>query len=408
MAGLLALVALAALVLPLAVVAIAGLALLGATAMDGALARRRPALERSAPDVLARGVAARLEASASGAVTAATLRQPLPADIRVEPSRGDGELTAAIVADRRGRHVLPPLAARHRGPLGLAARFSEGAGSHEVRVYPDLPAARRIAESVRRSGFRDQGMRGRGQLGLGTEFELVREYNPDDDIRQVNWLASARLGRPMSNEYRLEQDRDVVALIDSGRLMAAPSGTGTMLDAALDALAALAAVADEMGDRFGTLAFDSSVRHRLNPRRGGGALAVTELFDLQPSSNDSDYPRAFQQVEGTKRAFVVVFTDLLDEVAARSLIDGVPVLARRHFVVVATLRDAALSDALSGAAGRRDGAYEALAALAALEARNRAATRLRHAGAEVLEAPAGRLGGLCVRAYLRAKSRARL
>src|SRR5207253_8103026 len=48
----------------------------------------------------------------------------------------------------------------------------------------------------------------RGPLGLGTEFELIREYEPDDDIRQVNWRATARLGRPMSNQYRLEQDRE--------------------------------------------------------------------------------------------------------------------------------------------------------------------------------------------------------
>src|SRR5919106_1721100 len=83
---------------------------------------------------------------------------------------------------------------------------------------------------------------GRGPLGLGTEFESVREYSPDDDIRQVNWLATARLARPMSNEFRLEQDRDVVAVIDAGRLMASPITEATLLDVALDAVTALAAV----------------------------------------------------------------------------------------------------------------------------------------------------------------------
>lgn len=404
-AALLALIALAALVVPPALAALAGAALLGATLADAALARRPAVLRRDAPDVLARGVAAQLTATAAAAGRRAAIRQAVPADISVAPARGGASLRSELVATRRGRHVLPPLAARHEGPLGLAARYSHGADEHEVRVYPDLPAARRIAESVRRSGFRDQGLRGRGQLGLGTEFELVRDYNPDDDIRQVNWLATARMGRAMSNEYRLEQDRDVVALVDCGRLMAAPVGSGTMLDASLDAVAALAAVADELGDRFGALAFDDSLRHRLRPRRGGGAVAVNELFDIEPSEADSDYPRAFRQIEGTKRAFVCLFTDLLDEVAARSLIQGVPVLARRHFVVVATLGDAAVADAVEHAAANP---YRAVAALEVLEARSRVTARLRHVGAQVVEADARALGAACVRAYLRAKSRARL
>ena len=74
-----------------------------------------------------------------------------------------------------------------------------------------MPAARRLAMSVRQGGLRDPGLRPRGPLGLGTEFESVRDYLPDDDIRQVNWAATQRMGKPMSNQYRLERDRDLIA-----------------------------------------------------------------------------------------------------------------------------------------------------------------------------------------------------
>ena len=98
-------------------------------------------------------------------------------------------------------------------------------------MYPDLLAARRLALSVRQGRFRDQGISARGPLGLGTEFELVRDYLPDDDIRQVNWRATARLGRPMSNQYRIEQDRDVIVVVDAGPAVrraaaAAPAACG--------------------------------------------------------------------------------------------------------------------------------------------------------------------------------------
>src|SRR5207247_1018252 len=83
--------------------------------------------------------------------------------------------------------------------LGLGLRDFTLLEDAELLVYPDLPAASRIAEAVRRGRFRDEGRRTRGKLGLGTEFESIRDYQPDDDIRQVNWQATARVGRPMSN-----------------------------------------------------------------------------------------------------------------------------------------------------------------------------------------------------------------
>ena len=122
----------------------------------------------------------------------------------------------------------PAHAPRRRHPRDRAARARplgpHGRRARRVRVFPDLQTARRLALAVARGRFRDQGATARGPLGLGTEFELIRDYEPDDDIRQVNWRATARLGRPMSNQYRLEQDRDLLLLIDAGRLSAAPLG----------------------------------------------------------------------------------------------------------------------------------------------------------------------------------------
>ena len=75
------------------------------------------------------------------------------------------------------------------------------------------------------------------------------------------------------------------------------------------------------------------------------------LFDLEPVDADSDYELAFRSVAGGKRAFVLVLTDLVDEAAARSLLDAMPVLARRHAVCVASVRDDALDDHPAHAAG---------------------------------------------------------
>ncbi|MCZ7535540.1 MAG: DUF58 domain-containing protein [Acidimicrobiia bacterium] len=273
---------------------------------------------------------------------------------------------------------------------------------------PDVPAARRLAVAVRRGRFREQGRQRRGPLGLGTEFESIRDYLPDDDIRQVNWTATARTGRPMSNQYRIEQDRDVVCLVDAGRLMGAPIGDMTRLDATVDAATAVALVADEMGDRSGVVAFDSEIRRRLEPRRHGGDAVVRAIFDLEPRPVDSDYDLAFRSVGGSKRSLVLVLTDLLDEAAARSLVAAVPVLARRHAVVVASVRDPDVDAAVRTPPAGVGDVCEAVIALDLLDARARVVALLRSVGAEVVEAAPGRLGEACVGVYLRLKERARI
>ena len=150
------------------------------------------------------------------------LRQAQPADVAIEPSVGRDALDAQLVAHRRGEVVLAPVAARHRGPLGLGRCTFNGEGTAPLLVYPDVVAAQRVVVALRRGQFRDPGLRARGPLGLGTDFESIRDYQPDDDVRQINWTATDRTGRPMSNVYRIEQDRDVVCLLDAGRLMTAP------------------------------------------------------------------------------------------------------------------------------------------------------------------------------------------
>ncbi len=381
-----------------------------ATIVDAVIAHHRLRVRRTVPRTLSRGVAARLlvetDAEATGRIE---IRQARPADVDIEPSVGAGALDAQVIAHRRGTAVLPPVTARCRGPLGLGRWTFTGTGEAPLLVYPDVVAAQRVVVALRRGQFRDPGLRARGPLGLGTDFESIRDYLPDDDVRQINWTASDRVGRPMSNVYRVEQDRDVVCLLDAGRLMAAPLDLRTTrLDAAVDAVTMVALVADELGDRCGVTIFDSEVRAQLRPRRNGGRAVVRTILDAEPSAVDSDYDLAFRRTSGGKRSLILVLTDLVDASAARSLVSSVPVLTRRHAVIIASVRDPDLERALHREPATQHDVYESAVAIDVIEERQRVATRLEHAGASVVEAPAAVLGEACVRAYLRLKARARL
>jgi len=408
-AGALAVAALVSLILGPLAGALAAVVVVAAVVADALAVRGVPAVTQRVAPILARGVTTSLSvAVAAGDQRAARIRQPAPAELAVEPRESDGELEAALTPRRRGRQTLPAPAVRRDGPLGLGRWHHRAGEPRELIVYPDYPAARRLALAVRQGRFRQAGRMTRGPLGLGTDFEAVRDYLPDDDIRQVNWPATERMGRPMSNQFRVEQDREVLLAIDAGRLMAGPIGDATRLDVAVDAAICVALVADVLGDRAGVLAFDREIRRHVTPRRAGGDAVVRALFDLEPRAEEPDYELAFRAVEGGKRSLIVVFCDLLEESAARPLIDAMSVLTRRHAVIVATATDPDLQSRITSPPEVPGDVYAAGVALEVLAARARAVHALRGAGARVVEAPAGALGAACAHAYLTAKARARL
>jgi uncharacterized protein (DUF58 family) len=407
------LVALAAFALPVPPAWwIAALAvLLGAAGADAVMAGRRPGVHRELATSLVRGVPSSLSvevrprANRAWAGVRYLVRQPLPAELRADPSEGPAPLRTTVIASVRGRHILPPVAVRAIGPLGLARRDHRAGGAREVQVFPDLPGAR-VAAARRRAASRREDGRVRAMLGLGTELESVRDYAPDDDVRRVNWHATGRVGRPMTNQYRVERDREVLFLVDSGRLMSAPVGDATRLDLALDALAAVAVAAEARGDRAGAIVFADTLRRELAPRRRGAEGLVLGLADLQTVETDSDYLLAFHRAADRKRAIVVVLTDLLDDSASRHLVEAAPVLARRHPVVVASVRDPDLHDVLTTPPQRAVDVMEMAVALDVVAGRDRVVAGLERYGAFVVDRPPDRLASACVAAYLTIKSRA--
>lgn len=405
-------IAVGTLLVPTLVGALVFVVTVAVAAGDAWAVRAVPVAVRTAPPILSRGVPGRLSASTAQPNT--RLRQSVASpDLRVEPAEATGRLDATIIALRRGDHRLAPVATLRIGPLGLGGWYHLAGDPHELTVYPDMPAASRLATEVRLGLFREEGRRARGPLGLGTELEAIREYQPDDDIRQVNWRATARTGHPMSNTYRIEQDRDVLCLLDCGRLMASPltredGGRLTRLDAAIDVVAAIGAVADELGDRVGVVAFADRLLASVAPRRDGSTAVVAAIHDLEPIGTDSDYQAAIGAVASRKRAFILVLTDILDPAAARTLVASIPALTRHHTVAVATVRDPAVTTALgTESADEHELARTVVAADVALR-RMEVTAQLTERGAGVIDAEVDALSRRCVGSYVRAKRLARI
>ncbi|HEV3213149.1 MAG TPA: DUF58 domain-containing protein [Acidimicrobiales bacterium] len=390
------------------VVVAAALGLAAAWSVDAIAVRRGDVTFRTrAPATIVRGKRDAISVRVDGPARLVRLRQPSPPELVVEPSEAGGPtLEATLTGTYRGSFALLGAVARLEGPLGLASVDVQGAAPPAVAVLPDLPRARRLSMRRRgRTGAEGAAVR---RLGIGTEFESVREYDENDDVRFVNWMATSRCARPMTNQFRMDENRDLCCLVDTGRLMCAPAGTATRLDVALDALCVLGVAADDAGDRVGATAFAGGMRRSVAPRRRGTAEVVEALYDLQPIEVDSDFALAFQQLAVRKRSIVVVFTDLVDPAASRSLVDALPVLERRHEVLVASSLDEELAAMAVAPPREYADVARAAAALRLLDEHRAVVRRLAALRAQVVVAAPHQLGTACVTAYARLKSLARV
>ena len=326
---------------------------------------------------------------------------------------GEGARAATGLAPtRRGRFRLAAMTVRTTGPLGLATRQHRREVAHDLEVHPAFRSRREAELRITRGRILDQGLRSARALGRGTEFEALREYTPDDEVRRVDWAATARIGKPIVRTYRAERNQTVMVLLDSGRLMAGMVGDVPRLDHAMDAAMALTTVATRLGDRAGLMAFSSGVRASVPPRGDRGQLArVTRaMFDLEPDLTESAYEDVFGAAvaQQRRRSLLVLLTELSSEALAETLVPALPLLLSRHLVLVGSVQDPEVEAWRTTPPNDVDEAYRAAGAVTVRRARDRTADLLREMGARVVDAPPGELAAQLADAYLEVKATGRL
>ena len=327
--------------------------------------------------------------------------------LRVTP-HGVARATVDLAPSRRGTFRPSELTVRVTGPLGLVVRQAPRALPGRLQVHPSFHSRRAAELRLRRARLLEQGLRSVRGRGGGTEFEALRDYIEGDEVRHVDWPATARMGRPIVRTHRAERNQTVVVLLDTGRVMAGLVDGVPRLDHGMDATLALATVAVRSGDRTGLVPFGARVHAVVPPRRDQDQLRriSTALHALEPELAESAYRDAFVATLSRfrRRSLLVVVTELAAEAVQETLVPALPLVLREHAVVVASVRDPAMHEwSHRGGEGPAE-AYRAAAATSLAAERQRAATRLRSLGARVVDAPPGELAAGLADAYLELKA----
>jgi uncharacterized protein (DUF58 family) len=313
----------------------------------------------------------------------------------------------SLTPTRRGDLHSDRVTVRCTGPLGLAGRQRSRVVPGRLRVLPPFHSRRHLPSRLARLRELD----GRAAVrvrGRGTEFDSLREYVRGDDVRSIDWRATARSRTTVVRTWQPERQRRVLLVLDTSRTSAGRVDDVPRLDSAMDAALLLAALASRAGDTVDFLAGDRQVRARV---RGGGRTdvlppLVEAMADLQPVLAEADWSRLTSAVVGLGRqpSLVVLLTALDTAALELGLLPALPALAQRHRVVIASVSD----PELDRMAARRDSpaeVYDAAAAEQVLADRNRMAEVVAVLGVDVVDASADHLPVALTDHYLMLKGR---
>ena len=393
--------------------------------VDAVLAGTRPRLEmrRQAPDQIhvdqPQAISWIVENRSPFAVTM-RLRDQIPQSARAEPvelgatveARSRVTLPYELVASRRGDLAFGDLVFRVLGPLGLAWRQRRLAAKHEVRSLPNLANWKAAELAERRALMRQAGSHRYRWRGSGTVFESLRDYSPEDDIRWVDWKATARLRRPISRNYETERHQQVILLVDSSRMMTTYCGSRTKFDCVLEATVLAARAAVDQGDSVGLIVFSDQVEVYMHPRRErtqvGAVMDV--LYARHPRLVEPDFETAISMaaVRNPRRSLIILFTDVTVIESARRMLLYVRSIARRHLPLVVTIADETVHEWELVEPRNADDLYQVGIAHELVEQRAEILEQLRRSGAEVLDSPADQVATRTIERYLELKRRLRL
>ncbi|MBK7434380.1 MAG: DUF58 domain-containing protein [Chitinophagaceae bacterium] len=222
--------------------------------------------------------------------------------------------------------------------LGLLMRRHNIEAGQMVPVYPSYMQMRKYELLSKTTIQTEQGNKRMRKLGHSMEFEQIKEYVRGDDIRTINWKATARKGSLMVNNYTDEKSQQVYCLIDKGRLMKMPFGGLSLLDYAINSTLVLANVCLQKQDRVGVLSFASRMGSILaadrKPIQREHILQL--LYNQQTHFMESDYEMLYMQVRNRikHRSLLVLFTNFESMSGLNRQLNYLRAMAKHHLLMV--------------------------------------------------------------------------
>lgn len=316
-------------------------------------------------------------------------------------------LEYTLLPSNRGEYEFGDIAMRYGSRLGLFWRQVKIPATCSVKVYPDLKALKELSIKLAHSSA--LGELNRRRRGQGTDFACLREYVNGDDIRSMDWKATARKDRPVLRVYEVEQEQTLMVLVDAGRMMTSDLEGLSRFDHALNAALSLVLAGLCRNDQVGLGIFADKPLLYMPPRRGKAYMTrvMEACAGVRARMVEPDYTGAltFFATAHKARSLMVVLTDMSDPSGSQALLSGLASLSPRHLPFCVTLRDRQVDDIASSRSLELDGVLKKAVATDLIAQRDLAFSHLARRGCLVLDCAPQDLSGKLVEKYLDIKAR---
>jgi uncharacterized protein (DUF58 family) len=271
------------------------------------------------------------------------------------------ELKYTIRPTKRGEYEFGAVKVYAKTPLGLVSRrfvFEQG---KTLPVYPSYMQMRQYEIMAMSNRLQDIGVKRLRKLGHSMEFEQIRDYVVGDDLRTLNWKATARSGRYMVNQYTEEKSQPIYCIIDKGRMMKMPFKGLSLLDYAINATLVMSNIAIYKQDRAGLITFAEEMGVVLKAKRSATQMqAITEiLYNQKTRYLESDFELLYTNIRRqiNHRSLMLIFTNFDSLSAMHRQLPYLRRLNKDHLVVVIFFENTELQELILAPANTTEEVY---------------------------------------------------
>ncbi len=327
-------------------------------------------------------------------------------------TQGSTKISLLLKPYRRGSFKINKLHYRTQSYIGLVYIYYKKNIDISLDVYPDFSGIKEYLKLSRSNRLFEFGIHKNRYKGHGTELDSLREYSRDDDAKFIDWKATSRLNRPVTKQFHMESQNDIIIALDCGRMMCGEQNRFSSLDYAINAVLTLAHVAISLGDSIRVIAFSDKIDVDLKPPKGADKFTkvVKCLTPLQPKFVESNYSTVFSYIKKTssKRALILFISDIMDDINYNVFKGNFIYLSKRHQILFLLLKDTLIEEHSFKEVSTTDDFYNISVSRSLYLKRSKTINKLKLSGIDVLDVLPNSVTGKLIDRYLLLKSRNKL
>ncbi|MEE1964528.1 DUF58 domain-containing protein [Allomuricauda taeanensis] len=264
------------------------------------------------------------------------------------PSGGEKMFHYQLRPTERGVYSFGSLNIFSVSPIGFLARKHAVGQSQEVPVYPSFLQLQKYDLLAFTNRLHEYGLKKIRRIGHTMEFEQIKDYVLGDDIRNINWKATAKRGQLMVNQYQDEKSQPIYSVIDKGRVMKMPFNGLSLLDYAINATLVISNIALKKQDKAGMFSFSDKIENRVVAERRSSQmnLILETLYNLETNFIESDFSRLYVDVKRNlnQRSLLLLYTNFETMDALHRQLPYLVAMAKQHLLVVIFFENTELNE----------------------------------------------------------------